>query len=69
MCVEHLYIIELMVIVMSYCDKFTYREYNLILEIASFVFLVLFKDVGGLRVSPRFHLFISDINQGNEEAG
>ena len=56
-------------VVMSYCGKFTYREYNLILEIASFVFLVLFKDVGGRRVSPRFHLFISDINQGNEEAG
>ena len=49
---------------MSYCGKFTYREYNLILEIASFVFLVLFKDVGGRRVSPRFYLFISDINQG-----
>ena len=69
MCVEHLYTIGLMVVVMSYCGKFTYREYNLILEIASFVFLVLFKDVGGRRVSPRFHLFISDINQGNEEAG
>ena len=54
---------------MSYCGKFMYREYDLILEIASFVFLVLFKDVGGRRVSPRFHLFVYDINQGNEEAG
>ena len=34
-------------------------------EIVSFVFLVLFK-VGGPSVSPRFHLFISDVNQGNE---
>ena len=32
------------------------------------VFLVLFKD-GGRRVSPRFHLFVSDVNQGNKEAG
>ena len=62
MCVEYLYIIGLMVVVISYCDKFKYREYNLILEIVSFVFLVLFKDVGGRKVSPRFHLFISDIN-------
>ena len=62
MCVEHLYIIGLMVVVISYCDKFKYREYNLILEIVSFVFLVLFKDVGGRKVSPRFHLFIFDIN-------
>ena len=37
-------------------------------EIASFVFLVLFKDEGG-RVSPRFHLFVSDVNQRNREAG
>ena len=36
-------------------------------EIASFVFLVLFKD-GGRRVSLRFHLFVSGVNQGNEEA-
>ena len=36
-------------------------------EIASFVCLVLFKD-GGNRVSPRFHLFTFDANQGNEEA-
>ena len=33
-------------------------------EISSFVFLVLFKD-GGRRVSPRFHLFVSDVDQGN----
>ena len=31
------------------------------------MFLVLFKD-GGPNVSPRFHLFVSDVNQGNEEA-
>ena len=37
-------------------------------EITSFVFLVLFKD-GGCRVSPRFHFFVSDVNQGNQEAG
>ena len=37
-------------------------------EIASFVRLVLFKD-WGCKVSPRLHLFISDVNQGNEEAG
>ena len=30
-------------------------------------FLVLFKR-GEQRVSPRFYLFISDVNQGNEEA-
>ena len=36
-------------------------------EIASFVFLVLFKD-GGCWVSLRFHLFVSDVNQGYEEA-
>ena len=36
-------------------------------EIASFVFLVLFKD-GRPSVSPRFHLFVSDVNQGIEEA-
>ena len=28
-------------------------------------FLVLFKG-GGCRVSPRFHLFVSDVNQGKE---
>ena len=37
-------------------------------EITPFVFLVLLKD-GGRRVSLRFHLFDSDVNQGNEEAG
>ena len=36
-------------------------------ETACFVFLVLFKD-GGCRVSPIFHL-VSDVNQGDEEAG
>ena len=36
-------------------------------EIASFVFLVLLKD-GRPSVSPRFHLFVSDFNQGHEEA-
>ena len=34
-------------------------------EIASFVFLVLFKD-GGCRISARFHLFVSDVDQGNK---
>ena len=34
-------------------------------KIASFVSLILFKD-GGRKVSPRFQLFISDVNQGNE---
>ena len=32
-------------------------------EIESFVFLVLF--TGGRKVSPRFHLFVSDVIQGN----
>ena len=36
-------------------------------ELAYFVFLVSFKD-GGPSISPRFHLFVSDVNQGNEEA-
>ena len=31
------------------------------------MFLVLFKD-GGSSVSPRFYLFVSGVNQGNEEA-
>ena len=35
-------------------------------EIASFVCLILFKD-GGHRVSPKSHIFVSDVNQGNEE--
>ena len=30
--------------------------------------VVLFK-VGGCRVSPRFHLFVFDVNQGNRNAG
>ena len=37
-------------------------------EIASFLFVVLFKD-GGRRVSPRFHFFVFGVNQGNEGAG
>ena len=37
-------------------------------EITFFVFLVLFKD-GGCMVSPRFHLFVLDVNQGNKDAG
>ena len=37
-------------------------------KIASFVFLVLLKN-GGRRVSLRFYLFFSDVNQGNEEVG
>ena len=37
-------------------------------EITFFVFLVLFKD-GGRRVSPRYHLFVSDVNQGIKDAG
>ena len=28
-------------------------------------YLVLFKG-GGHKISPRFHLFVSDVNQGNE---
>ena len=34
-------------------------------ETASFVFLVLLKN-GGRKVSPRFQLFVSDVNQVNE---
>ena len=37
-------------------------------EIVSFLLLVLFKN-GGRRVSPRFNLFVSHVNQGNEEVG
>ena len=37
-------------------------------EIASFVRLVLFKDEER-GVSPRLHLFVSDVNHWNEEAG
>ena len=36
-------------------------------KITSFVFLVLSKDEG-CRVSPRFHLFVSDVNPGNKDA-
>ena len=35
-------------------------------EITSFEFLVLFKDKG-CKESPRFNLFVSDVNQGNRE--
>ena len=35
-------------------------------KIAPFLFLVLLKD-GERRVSPRFHLFFSVVNQGNEK--
>ena len=31
-------------------------------------YLVLFKD-GGHKMSPRFHLFVSNVNQGNEGVG
>ena len=37
-------------------------------EIASFVFLVLFKD-RGLRVSLKFYLFVPDVNQGTRRRG
>ena len=37
-------------------------------EIASFIFLVLFKDRGPM-LNIIVHLFVSDVNQGNEEAG
>ena len=39
-----------------------------LIEITSFVLLVLFKD-GGRRVSPRFNIFVSDVNQCNKEVG
>ena len=42
------------------------KSYVELAEIISFVFLVLFKD-GGCKVSPRFHLFVFNINQGKEE--
>ena len=41
------------------------KSYFRLSEIASFVFLFLFKD-GERRVSPRFHLFVSDVNQWSE---
>ena len=31
-------------------------------------YLVLFKS-GGHKMSPKFHLFVSDVNQGNEGVG
>ena len=31
--------------------------------------LVLFKGGGGCRLSPRFLLFVFDVNQGKKEAG
>ena len=37
-------------------------------KIASFIFLDLFKDEG-YRMSPKFHLFVSDVNQEKKEAG
>ena len=37
-------------------------------EITFCVFRVSFKD-GRRKVSPRFHLFDFDVNQGNEEEG
>ena len=37
-------------------------------EITSSVFLVLFKD-GGCMESPRFHLFVSDVNQRIKDGG
>ena len=33
------------------------------------MFLVLFKGRGGRRVSPRFYLFVSDVNLQNEGGG
>ena len=60
LCEEHLYMIGLMVVVMSYCSKFTYGDYDLILEIPSFLICSR---------NPRFHVFLSDANQGNEVAG
>ena len=36
-------------------------------DIPSFMILVLFKDVGR-RLSSRFYLFVSDVNQGDGEA-
>ena len=44
---------------MEACSRKFYSEPA---ERASIVFLVLFKN-GGRRVSPRFHIFISDVNQ------
>ena len=48
-------------------EAWSRKSYSEPAEIASIVFLVSFKN-GGRRVSPRFHLFVSDVNQGNEQA-
>ena len=37
-------------------------------ETAFFVFVVSFKEWGS-SMSPRFYLFVSDVNQGNVQAG
>ena len=39
-----------------------------LVEISSNVFLVQFKD-GGRRMSPIFHLFVADANEGNRNVG
>ena len=44
------------------------KSYLGLAESTSYVFLVLFKDWEHM-VSSRFHLFVFDVNQGNEEAG
>ena len=44
------------------------KSYSEPAEIASIAFLVLFKNEG-CRISQRIHLFVSDVNQGNEKAG
>ena len=44
------------------------KSYFGLAEITSYVFLISFKD-GGRKVSPSFHLFVLDVNQGDEEAG
>ena len=44
------------------------KSYSEPAEISTVAFQVLLKDVG-CRVSSRFHLFVSHVNQGNEEAG
>ena len=44
------------------------KSYLGLAESTSYVFLVLFKGWEHM-VSSRFHLFVFDVNQGNEEAG
>ena len=44
------------------------KSYSEPVQNASIVFLVSLKN-GGRRVSPRFDLFVSDVYQGNEQAG